>query len=168
MFSEHTSVCFQLLDDAKVQFSIFSASTDTSSKVNVAGHNWSSFNCSQRREAFGAGLQGEVTTTSTISRLFFTALSAHVQKYIGPSMMSLSYVFKSVLFLMTGRPALEHKRSETIQISVLQKRSMELNTLLCPYILGNVRFGRCLVIGGVSRDVTSWFAYAEEWARQVC
>ena len=33
---------------------------------------------------------------------------------------------------------------------------------------GNVRFGRRPVIGGVSRDVTSWFAYAEEWARQVC
>ena len=32
----------------------------------------------------------------------------------------------------------------------------------------NVRIGRRPVIGGVSRDVTSWFAYAEEWARQVC
>ena len=35
-------------------------------------------------------------------------------------------------------------------------------------VVGNVRFGRCPVISGVSRDVTSWFAYAEEWARQVC
>ena len=44
----------------------------------------------------------------------------------------------------------------------------QTETVVNQTIFGNVRFGRRPVIGGVSRDVTSWFAYAEEWARQVC
>ena len=39
MFSEHSPVCFQLLDDAKIYFSIFSPTTDTGCKVDAASHS---------------------------------------------------------------------------------------------------------------------------------